>query len=274
MKKDFISSFYLKIIALITMTIDHFGRIGYLDYLNNSSTWFNETIFNICTIIGRISFPIFAFFIVEGINHSKNKKLYLLRLFLLAICSDLLMYIVSQEYIGNPVTTLFFGALTIALLEEDKILLKILSIIPISTILLISFEIIPILATYDLYGLCLILLFYFSLKLSPFISLIISNHFQIEKEFFKNEYNFIIRKLTTIFFLFSFNILILFINPTYNYANIFIDDPIKQLYSTLAGIFILIYNGKQGYNKKWFKYGSYLYFPLHIAIIYLLFYLI
>ena len=53
------SSFVLKIIAVITMFIDHlgytiFGKFSYLNY------------------IGRISFPIFAFQISEGYIHTKN----------------------------------------------------------------------------------------------------------------------------------------------------------------------------------------------------------
>ena len=44
-----------------------------------------------------------------------------------------------------------------------------------------------------------------------------------------------------------------------------------QLFAIVAGAFILLYNGYRGYNKKWFQYGSYLYYPLHMAILYLIF---
>ena len=40
-----------------------------------------------------------------------------------------------------------------------------------------------------------------------------------------------------------------------------------QLISIISGAFILLYSGARGYNKKWFQYGSYLYYPLHLAII-------
>ena len=47
-----------------------------------------------------------------------------------------------------------------------------------------------------------------------------------------------------------------------------------QLFAIVSGAFILLYNGQRGYNKKWFQYGSYLYYPLHMAILYLIFSLI
>ena len=43
-----------------------------------------------------------------------------------------------------------------------------------------------------------------------------------------------------------------------------------HIFSIFGFIFILFYNGKLGYNKKWFKYGSYLYYPLHLIILFLL----
>jgi hypothetical protein len=47
-----------------------------------------------------------------------------------------------------------------------------------------------------------------------------------------------------------------------------------QIYSLFAFIPILFYSGKRGYDAKWFKYGCYVYFPMHLIIIYLIFALI
>lgn len=41
-----------------------------------------------------------------------------------------------------------------------------------------------------------------------------------------------------------------------------------QSWCFFSAVFILFYNGKRGYNKPWFKYGSYLYYPLHLLILY------
>ena len=54
----------LKLIALITMTIDHVGA-----YLLPQ--------FTILRIIGRLSMPIYAFLIAEGCRHTHDRRKYL-----------------------------------------------------------------------------------------------------------------------------------------------------------------------------------------------------
>lgn len=54
----------LKIIALISMTIDHIGLYLFPQYM-------------IFRYIGRIAFPIFAYMIAEGCLYTKNRKRYL-----------------------------------------------------------------------------------------------------------------------------------------------------------------------------------------------------
>ena len=46
-----------------------------------------------------------------------------------------------------------------------------------------------------------------------------------------------------------------------------------QSYAVLAGLFILLYNGQRGYNAKWFKIAYYLFYPVHLVIIGLIFFL-
>ena len=59
------TSFVLKIIAMVTMIIDHSGD-AFNPVLHDKSLIFNA--------IGRIAFPLFAFMIVEGYNHTSNVK--------------------------------------------------------------------------------------------------------------------------------------------------------------------------------------------------------
>lgn len=69
------NSFVLKLIAMIAMIIDHVGIVLFKDY-------------QIFRIIGRISFPIFCFLLVEGYYHTKNVYKYLGRLVLFAVISE------------------------------------------------------------------------------------------------------------------------------------------------------------------------------------------
>lgn len=71
-----LDSFALKCIALLTMLIDHVGAILYPDIM-------------ILRIIGRISFPIYAFLVAEGFFHTKNVKKYMQRLLVFAIVSEI-----------------------------------------------------------------------------------------------------------------------------------------------------------------------------------------
>ena len=70
-----LSGFQLKMIAMITMLIDHLGAILFPQYF-----WMRK--------VGRLAFPIFAFLLVEGFLHTKDVYAYLKRLFLFALISE------------------------------------------------------------------------------------------------------------------------------------------------------------------------------------------
>ena len=71
-----ISSFGLHIVAMLTMLIDHMYQT-----LFNDKIWMNG--------IGRLSFPIFAFMVVEGYYNTKDVKKYLGRLLIFAFISEI-----------------------------------------------------------------------------------------------------------------------------------------------------------------------------------------
>ena len=80
----------LKWIALITMLIDHIAAtmMQYFDIVEQLFNIDTEFIYNVMRGIGRISFPIFCFCIVEGFIHTRNIKKYLIRLFIFAVITE------------------------------------------------------------------------------------------------------------------------------------------------------------------------------------------
>lgn len=70
----------LKIIALISMTIDHIGTMFFPSLV-------------IFKIIGRISFPIFAYMIAEGWTYTSDRKRYFLVILSMAFLYQLFYYL-------------------------------------------------------------------------------------------------------------------------------------------------------------------------------------
>lgn len=82
------SSFVLKLIAAVTMFIDHAGLLLFPDL-------------EIMRIIGRLAFPIYAYCIAEGFRYTKNRKLYFLRVFILGLVCQIVYTIVDRQlYLG------------------------------------------------------------------------------------------------------------------------------------------------------------------------------
>ena len=119
-----LSASTLKIIAMVTMIIDHIGFLikngklyGFNDVVYQHVITLPEAqkwiiLYNICRIIGRISFPIFAFLIIEGILRTSSTVSYLFRLFVLALVSEIpydLMIYNRFMYLGDQnVVFLYF----------------------------------------------------------------------------------------------------------------------------------------------------------------------
>lgn len=70
------SSFVLRIIALVTMIIDHTGAVLFPDQV-----WLR--------CIGRIAFPLYIFLIAQGCKHTRSMEKYMLRLLVFAVVSEI-----------------------------------------------------------------------------------------------------------------------------------------------------------------------------------------
>ena len=82
----YFSSAVLKYIAMVTMIIDHIGASGLIFLMFSPLT--AVRLYHISRMIGRVSFPIFLFLIVEGFVHTKDIKKYIIRLTIFAVLSE------------------------------------------------------------------------------------------------------------------------------------------------------------------------------------------
>ncbi len=120
----------LKRIAIITMFIDHAGatvvsylRMHYATLFTADQLADLANLYTIMRRIGRLAFPIFCFFIVEGYFHTRNVRRYALRLFALALISEF-PFDYALHY-GQPLMrkqnvywTLLIGLLVIYLVDK------------------------------------------------------------------------------------------------------------------------------------------------------------
>ncbi len=86
-----INALALKIIAVISMLVDHVAASGLLRrfYPNGLLGLDPNTSYEAARAIGRLAFPIFCFLMVEGIKHTGNWKRYVLRVAVFALISEI-----------------------------------------------------------------------------------------------------------------------------------------------------------------------------------------
>lgn len=105
--KGNISCDALRLIAMITMLIDHIGA-GILEnmiHYGNISAESIQIIYSIdflLRLIGRIAFPIYCYLLLQGFIHTKSRAKYALNLLLFALLSEV------------PFDCLFYGGFTFA----------------------------------------------------------------------------------------------------------------------------------------------------------------
>ncbi|MDO5444258.1 MAG: TraX family protein [Eubacteriales bacterium] len=166
-----LSSAGLRNIAEISMLIDHTAQTLYMTYLRSSGIedCYTDPLFSAMIFIGRLAFPIFAFLLAEGAHHSRDRMKYACRLAVLSLVS-IIPFRLAFSSQGVPSSNVFFtllaGLLTIMVTEKirdqfnshSEFLIRFLqafAVICICTICL------AINSDYDLFGVLLILIFYF-----------------------------------------------------------------------------------------------------------------
>jgi len=122
-----LSGSMLKLIALITMIIDHIGFVLLRHIPSATAALFTIrshefSMYTISRLIGRMAFPLYCFLIVEGFIHTHDRKKYGINLLAFAFISEIpwnFEYSGKFTYVNqNVFFTLFFGYLSLCLYEK------------------------------------------------------------------------------------------------------------------------------------------------------------
>lgn len=229
----------LKTIAVIAMIIDHIAW-AFLPLPSPIAQSMHA--------VGRMTFPIMSFFIVEGFFHTKDIKAYIKRMGLFATISHIPYQYFSfgrvplikpmvgdgpYELFASSVMTTFFIGLIVLWIAHTSKWAKWIKKIAILLVLILT-----IYSDYSVFG--------------PLLILIYSTHRGNPKE----------QLISTSLFMIPYILIHLY--PPYN-ESIFI------VAILLPNLLLLNYNGKQGKSKnKWVQYSFYIIYPAHLLLLGLL----
>ena len=90
----------LKAIAFFSMLLDHVNNALLVPILEGKG--FLLQVSNLLSILGRIAFPLFIFFLVEGFFKTRNRRKYLLHLFLFGVISEVPFDLFTSKVLFNP----------------------------------------------------------------------------------------------------------------------------------------------------------------------------
>ncbi|MBR5239197.1 MAG: hypothetical protein IKW04_01310 [Clostridia bacterium] len=234
-KRNFLTGNQLKIIAALLMVVDHMGLMLYPDI-------------DTFRIIGRLSFPLFAFKIAEGCVYTKNKIKYFSWIFLLGILCQVVFYYVEKSTDLGILITFSFSILLCYLLEYlKKTLFSKEKGILIKFLLVIAF-VFSIYATY-LFNQKYYVDYGFWGCVLPLFACLFRTVKSNGKEYLKSlDHNFIH------VILFGIGLYILSLDIGY-----------VQMYSMWALPLLLLYSGKRGkWRMKWFFY---IFYPAHFVLL-------
>jgi hypothetical protein len=208
----------LKWVAILTMTVDHVGAILFPEFTG-------------LRVIGRISFPLFAYLLILGMESTRNMRDYFLRLFIFAFISQVSFSLALDygffEYM-NIFFTLSSGLLFVYFFKKNSPI----ALVPMLVSFVLPFD-------YGIYGVAMI------------------GCMQILKENTKFGIGALV--LLNVLFLVPFNIQFLSLA-----ALPFILLHIKGYFNVTREV-----DEKFPY-PLWRKYFFYIFYPLHLALLFLI----
>jgi len=235
------SSFVIKLIAIITMTMDHYNDavIGHFTFLS---------------VFGRIAFPLFCFQLVVGYSKTSNVWKYMLRMMLFAVVSALPHYIfvnVSNfEFAPNVMFTLSLGLIAMYIFDKqiDKPYGDIIKVLVIAGICIMSSL---IKCEYEIWGVLLILFIHMFYPFNNEINFF-GNKLKINKEMNIALFLTGIIIFSVVKYIYLWNI-----TTILNVASL-------TIATVIPAIIMLLFNGKRG---PALKYAFYIYYPIHFLIL-------
>lgn len=118
----------LKYFATAMMVLDHWNMLFHpLIFLSVSRPLLSQSLY----FLGRMAFPIFAFFVTEGLRHTHNRRSYLLRLGIFGGITQLPFLLGLLSGSGSVIATFFLAAAGVFAFDRMKRRLpKWISILP------------------------------------------------------------------------------------------------------------------------------------------------
>ena len=231
MKENRLPQEALKLIACIAMFIDHFGHA----IVPGLSMPFMAELYYACRVIGRIAFPIYCFLLAEGMRHTRNPVKYIGRLAIGILLAELPFDILFEGGISwqaqSVMVTLTLGAMMLWCIQKtEKKWLKVLMAVP--------FAILAELAECDYggWGIAMIAVFglFDRLSMQLFGLLLV---------------NYLMDSFPVSFF--------------------GIGIPI-QLFAVLAMVPVAFYSGRKITHSRGIQWAFYLFYPVHLLIIWMI----
>lgn len=219
---EFLTGNQLKIIALIAMTCDHIGKELMPEY-------------TFLQIIGRLSFPIFAYMIAEGAKYTRSRKRYFLMMAGLAVICQA-VYFIAEKSLYQCILVTF--SLSIVLIYAYDYWAKNKNTAGAFLVFIA------------------ILCAYFLSETLP--GILFETDYMIDYGFFGI--------MTPLFVFVSEKKLEKLFMMTGALILVSLDFGEIQWYSLITVMLLALYNGKRGQAKM--KYLFYIYYPLHLVVIY------
>ena len=170
----------LKYIAFLSMLIDHVNKA--LMYPLLTENGFLRYVSDVFDILGRVAFPLFAFFLVEGFFKTGNRFKYLLNLIVFGIISEIPFdlfqsAVLFQPNSNNVMFTLALALVMIWVIDELKVpksyIIPPVLWFPVSIIIVITVCLLSMIwgLDYEYHGI-LIAYFFYIFRNNPILSII------------------------------------------------------------------------------------------------------